>query len=88
MSLNIIFDSLFFFKRGSCEETASSLFFSLDLVKGVHARASVERRSCETRDARNEGGSLSRRRTFSHARGHLRVSGVLLDGPRKKRDCS
>ena len=25
---------------------------------------------------------------FSHARGHLRVSGVLLDGPRKKRDCS
>ena len=27
-------------------------------------------------------------RAFSHARGHLRVSGVLLDGPRKKRDCS
>ena len=25
---------------------------------------------------------------FSHARGHLRVSGVLLDGPRKNRDCS
>ena len=25
---------------------------------------------------------------FSHARGHLRVPGVLLDGPRKKRDCS
>ena len=23
---------------------------------------------------------------FSHARGHLRVSGVLLDGPRKNRD--
>ena len=27
-------------------------------------------------------------RAFSHARGHLRVSGDLLDGPRKKRDCS
>ena len=27
-------------------------------------------------------------RAFSHARGHLRVSGVLLDGRRKKRDCS
>ena len=27
-------------------------------------------------------------RAFSHARGHLRVSRVLLDGPRKKRDCS
>ena len=25
---------------------------------------------------------------FSHARGHLRVPGVLLNGPRKKRDCS
>ena len=33
------------------------------------------------RDARNEGGS-------SHAVVHWRVSGVLLDGPRKKRDCS
>ena len=27
-------------------------------------------------------------RAFSHARGHLRVSGVLLDGPRKKSDGS
>ena len=40
--------------------------FSLDLERGVHARASVERRS--------------------HTRGHLCVSSVLLDGPRKKRD--
>ena len=24
---------------------------------------------------------------FSHVRGHLRVSRVLLDGPRKRRDC-
>ena len=27
-------------------------------------------------------------RAFNHERGQLRVSGVLLDGPRKKRDCS
>ena len=27
-------------------------------------------------------------RALSHARGHLRVSGVLLDGPSKKTDCS
>ena len=26
-------------------------------------------------------------RAFSHARCHLRVSGVLFDGPRKTRDC-
>jgi len=38
----------------------------------VHARASVERRSRE------------RDRAFSHARGHLCVAGVLLDGAREK----
>ena len=27
-------------------------------------------------------------RAFNQARGRLRVSGVLLDGPRKERDCS
>ena len=46
--------------------------FSLDLVKELNARASVER------DARNEGSALS------HARDHLRVSRVLLDEIRKK----
>ena len=56
--------------------TASSLFFSSDLVSRVHARASIERRS--------RAPLLSQ--VFSHARGHLGVSGVLLDGPRKKRD--
>ena len=61
--------------------TASSLSFSSDLVRGVHARGSVVRR-----ETRNEGDSPSG--AFSHARGHLRVSGVLLDGPRKERDCS
>ena len=35
----------------------------------------------ERRAARKEG-------TFRHARGHLRISHVLLDGPRIKRDCS
>ena len=39
--------------------------------------------------ARNEGDTReTRAAAFSHARGHLCVSGVLLDGPRKKRDCS
>ena len=65
--------------------TASSLSFSSDLVRGMHARARVERPSRETRETR-AAARLSR--SFSHARGHLRVSGVLLDGPRKKRDCS
>ena len=39
-----------------------------------------ERRAAKPREARNEGRS--------HARGHLRISHVLLDGPRKKRDWS
>ena len=54
-----------------------------------------ERWEAKPRDARNEGGSPRRKkrvvplpsRAFSHSRGHLRVSGVLADGPRKKRDC-
>ena len=58
-----------------CEQ---SLFFSSDLVSRVHARASIERRSRAPLPSQ----------AFSHARGHLRVSGVLLDGPRKKRDSS
>ena len=41
---------------------------SSDLVRGVHARASVEPAS----------------RTSTHARGYLRVPRVLLDGPRKR----
>ena len=51
----------------------SSLSFSSE--KGVHARA------------RKKGGSLSRLAP-SVAHGHLPVSSVLLDGPRKKGDCS
>ena len=38
------------------------------------------------RDARNEGGSRSP--AFSNTCGHLLVSGALLNGPRKKRECS
>ena len=57
-------------------------------------RASVERRSREI-DARNEVGSQRRKQIgslfvplpYSHVRGHLRVSHVLLDERRKKRDC-
>ena len=64
-------------------ETVSSTPFSSDLARGMRARASVERRSRETR----ERGPLPSR-AFSHARGYLRVSLFLIDGPRKKRDCS
>ena len=52
----------------------------------------------ECRAARNEVGIPRRKkrvsflvplpsRALNHERGHLRVSRVLLDGPRKKRDC-
>ena len=80
------------------EQTASSLSFSLALVRGVHTRASVERRSREFREtwaaAREEKRRVSLFSCLSclapsvNLRGHLRVSRVLLDGPRKKRDCS
>ena len=40
------------YNRTLCSMTASSLSFSSDLVRGVHARASVERRSPETRERR------------------------------------
>ena len=65
-----------------CVDCEQSLF-SFSFSKG-NARAR-ERWPEKPRDARNEGVSS---RAFSQARGHLRVSGVLLDGPRKKRDCS
>ena len=45
---------------------AVSLF--LDLVKGVHARPSVERRGCERRAKRGRQPLPSR--AFGHARGH------------------
>ena len=71
----------------------------------MHARASVERRSRETRDTRavaleekRDTARIARpkeirvvplpSRAFNNARGHLRVSGILLDGSRKERDCS
>ena len=69
----------------------SSLSFSSDLVRGVQACSSVE--------ARNEGGSPRRKKkksvflvsllshAFRHTGGHLHVSHILLDRPRKKRDC-
>ena len=63
-----------------CEQ---SLFFFRFSKLGECTRVGVERRSRETREKR-----AAARRAFSHARGNLRVSGVLLDGPRKKRDCS
>ena len=46
-----------------------------------------ERWTAKQRDTTNESVPLPSR-AFIHARGHLRVSGIFLDGPRKKRDCS
>ena len=59
--------------------------FSSDLVfkRGVHARERVEKRGRQP-----EKKKIPPSLAFSHARRHLRVSGVLLDGPRIKRDCS
>ena len=67
-----------------CEQ--SLLFFRF----GKGSARARERWAVKLRDARREkqGRQPLPSRTFSHARGHLRVSGVLLDGPRKKRDCS
>ena len=65
-----------------CVDCEQSLFFFRFSRGNVRAR---ERWAEKPRDARNEGASS---RAISHARGQLRVSGVLLDGPRKKRDCS
>ena len=71
-----------------------SLFFFRFYVKGVCAR---ERRAAATREnARPEKKKETTAfflvpllsRAFSHARGRLRVSLVLLDEPRRKRDCS
>ena len=102
-----------------CKQSLIFLRFS----KGVYERASVERRSRETRDARNEGRSPRRKKSLSTLQFHaiksldrespfslasrvvsllsclsrlaplvmrvvFAVSGVLLDGLRKKRDCS
>ena len=74
--------------RLDCEQS----FFFFRFSKG-----SARARECgaaKPRDARNEGGSRRRivvplpSRAFSHARVHLRVSDVLLDGPIEKRDSS
>ena len=98
-------DNLFIATRNYCiplglsglEQTASSLSFSLALVRGVHTRASVERRSREFRETWAAAREEKRVSLFSYLsclapsvnlRGHLRVSRVLLDGSRKKRDCS
>lgn len=50
-------------------------------------RASGERREKRGRQPEKKNEPLSSR-AFSHGRGHLRVSLVLIDGTRKKGDCS
>ena len=57
--------------------------YSLDCKQSLFFFRFSKGSAC-TSVTRNEGGSLRRK----NARGHLRVLGVLLDGPRKKRDCS
>ena len=60
---------------------ANSLLIFSETACGLVARAlSGEAAKGEKRGRQS--------RAFSHARGLLRVSNVLLDGPRKKRDCS
>ena len=63
-----------------------SLFFS-DLVREVQVRASGDRREKRGRQPEKKNEHLSSR-AFSHGCGHLRVSRVLIDGTRKKGDCS
>ena len=58
-------------------KTASSLSFSSDLVRAVHARLRG-----------NAARRAKRGHAHGHACGHLRVSRVLLDGLRKKRGCA
>ena len=71
-----------------CRDRLWAVSFSSDLVRRVQARSSVK--------VINEGGKKKEKsvflvsllpHTFRHTRGHLCVSHVLLDGPRKKRDC-
>ena len=60
-----------------CEQ---SLFFFRFSKRNARVR---ERWTAKSRDARNEGAPFPSC-AFSHARGHLRVSGVLLDRTKKK----
>ena len=65
---------------------------------GVHARARALSGEAARREKRGQQPEKKKERlsfvvpllsrAFSHARGHLRVAGVLLDGPGKKIDCS
>ena len=80
-------------KMESCKirlRTVSGSLLSSDLVRGLHARASVEQQSHETRETRAaalEASPVSRLQQCAW-RGHFRVSRLLLDGLRKKKDCS
>ena len=76
--------------------TASSNSFSLDLARGVNVRASVERQSHKTREARAVAEKkreslpflVSPRLVPSVTRVVIFVSRALLDELRKTKDCS
>lgn len=66
-------------KSAYLRATRLRLCFSSELVRGVHAYASVKWRSRGTRETRASD---------CHARGHISISRVSLDGLRGKRDCA
>ena len=76
-SSNIVMIDVFLSSFTLVLDCEQSLFFFR------FSKGSARARERWTREKR-----AAARRAFNHARGHLRVSGVLLDGPRKKRDCS
>ena len=76
-------ESAFTAVKIDCEQ--SLFFYKFSLRGRVHARASVKRRSREMRKTRAAAREEKRETLFCRAP-HLRVSGVLLDGPRKKRE--
>ena len=70
-------------EKVDCEQ---SLFFFRFSKGNERTRARVFSGEAARRETR--GRQPVSRLSPSVARGHLRVRGVLLDGPRKKRDCS
>ena len=73
-----------------CEQSLFFFIFSEGSARARESRARREKRGLlpEKKKERFSVFVPLPSRTLSNPRGHLRVSSVLLDGPRKKRDCS